>query len=148
MGTSRVPATIDAFVAALTVAGILAWDGPVVTEDFQSAIFVGYDGNPDGDFQSVLMAQQWAGLGNRARSESFDLICAAVVLLGNEVVKPARDATYALVATAETVLRGDPTIGQAPMFVAQFMPQALYIEPTTSGFQARLVFHVHIETRI
>jgi hypothetical protein len=71
-----------------------------------------------------------------------------VVLLGDDAVKPARDAVYALVATAETVLRNDPTIGQLPMFVAQFRPQALYIEPTTSGFQARLVFHVHVDTRI
>lgn len=148
MGTSRVPDTINALVAALVTTGVTTWDGPVVTGDFDSAVFVGYDGDPEGDFTTVLMDQQWAGLGNRSRTEVFDIVCAAVVLLGNEDVRSAREATFALLATVETAVRNAPTLGQAPTFVAQMKPMQLLTEPTTSGFQARLVFHVHVETRI
>lgn len=148
MSTSRVPATIDALVAALTGAGVTTWDGAVVSGDFENAVYVGYDGDPDGDFKTVVMDQEWAGLGARARTETFDIICCAYVLSGAADTKSVRDTVYGLLATAETTLRANPSLGQASTFVAAIKPQELFTWPTTGGVQGRLVFHVHVQTRI
>lgn len=151
MLTSRVPATIDALVAGFTAAGLKTWDGPVLTGDFADSVYVGYDGDPEGDYEAATMDQQWAGLGAKARTETFDIICAVVVLIGDDgpqIVKMARDTAYSMLATAETVLRADPSLAQIPMFVAEIRPMAIYIEPGPQGDQARLVFHIHVQTRI
>jgi hypothetical protein len=146
--TSSVPATIDALVAALTAAGVTAWDGPVITGDFENAVYVGYDGDPDGEFLAVEMDQEWAGIGNKARSETFDIICCAYVLSGPPETKACRDTAYGLMATVETVLRADPSIAQAPYFVAAIKPKSFFPWPTSDGMQGRLVFHIHVQTRI
>lgn len=148
MATSRVPATIDALVAALVTAGITTWDGPVVTGDFENAVYIGYDGDPDGQFETVVMDQEWAGLGAKARSEVFDIICCAYVLNGAADTKSVRDTVYGLLATVETTLRNNPTIGQAPMFLGAIKPQTLFTWSTADGVQGRLVFHINVKTRI
>ncbi len=148
MASTRVPATIDALVALGTAAGATTWDGPVVTGDYNTALFIGYDGDPDGDFLAAEADQEWAGLGAKARDEEFDIICAAVATIGDSV-KIARDAVFAMVALLESALRTDPALGQTPPpFTAGFKPGNLFVEPTAAGFQARLVFMVHVKTRV
>jgi hypothetical protein len=145
MTTSHIPAAIDAIVASLKTAGLTVWDGPVVTGDFSPAVFVGYDGNPEGEFRSVAGTQDWAGLGAKRRSEVFSIACAAVALTGEADTKTGRDAVYALLDTVGTVLRADPSLGlNSPPFVAELKPLDLFTEPTENGLQCRWVFTIDI----
>lgn len=148
MVISRVPAAIDAVVALLTAADVKTWDGPVVTGDYTAAVFIGYDGDPDGDFISTEGDQEWSGLGAKARTEDFDITCAAIALLGDGTVKDARDAVYAMVEKVETALRGSPSLGQPSPFVAGFRPGTYFMEPTSDGYQARLGFFISVKTRV
>lgn len=147
---SRIPATIDALVAAWTAAlvPVPVWDGPVVSGDFSDAVFVGYDGNPEGAFDAVAGTQEWAGLGARARTEEFDVVCSIVVLAGDGALGAARQRVFSLLASAAAALRANPGLGQAPPFVAEVASPALFTEPTSQGLQARLSFAVHVRTRI
>jgi hypothetical protein len=143
--TSRIPAAVDALIASFTAAGLKVWDGPVVTDDFAPAVFVGYDGNPDGTFEAVTGTQDWAALGAKRRSETFSVICAAVALSGGTATKPGRDAVYALLDIVGTTLRADPSLGLGtPPFVAELKPVALFTEPTSNGLQCRWVFTIDI----
>ncbi|MEU0041318.1 hypothetical protein ABZ063_47185, partial [Streptomyces sp. NPDC006333] len=68
MPTSRVPALIDALVSALQAAPDLSTvrvvDGPLVTDSAaREWVFVGYDGDDEGDFITAATIQEWAGLG-------------------------------------------------------------------------------------
>lgn len=147
MAETRVPDAIDALVQAFTAAGLKVWDGPVISGDFASAVFVGYDANPDGEFQAVIdHSQTWAGLGQRARKESFAIVCALVVLIGNEdTMSSARHAAYAMLTTVGDVIRVDPSLGQPPPFVASLRPNELYTEPTEHGMQVRIPFFIDVE---
>jgi hypothetical protein len=148
MATSRVPATIDALVALFTAAGLTTWDGPLVTGDYQPAIHVGYDGDPEGDFKAVDADQEWAGIGAKSRDEEFDVICCAITVSGNSDIRSAREAAFAMLAVVENALRVNPSLGQAPPFVAAYRPAAVHTEPTAAGWSVRAVFNVHVKTRI
>lgn len=150
MTTSRVPATIDALVTIFKAAQGDTWktyDGPPVTGDFTDAVFVGYDANPDSEFQSVANhVQAWAGLGKGARSETFSVVCGISVLVGDENgQKPARDKAYLILEALGAALRTDPSLGQPPPFVASLMPNEMFTESTTSGFEVRIPFSVDIQ---
>lgn len=145
---SRVPATLDALTALWTSAGAKTWDGPLVTGDFADSIFVGYDGDPEGDFATVEVDSEWAGIGARARDEEFDVVCAVVALVGENDTKLARDNAYVLLKLAADALRADPSLGQVPPFVASLKGGPVFTEPTESGYQVRIVFRVHVKTRI
>lgn len=145
MTTSHIPAAIDAVVASLSAAGLKVWDGPVVTEDFTAAVFIGYDAAADNsDYKSVVGTQDWAALGAKRRSETFSIICAAVALWGGADTKTGRDMVYALVDTVGTTLRADPSLGLPPPFVAELRPSELFTEPTDNGLQCRWVFTIDV----
>lgn len=149
MATSRVLATINALVALFDGAGLTTWDGPVVTGDYAPAVHVGYDGDPEGDFKAVDADQEWVGLGARSRDEEFDVICCVSVLSGNSELRTARETAFAMLATIETALRADPSLGQTPTpYVAEYRPAAVHTEPTGNGFQVRAVFSVHVKARL
>jgi hypothetical protein len=148
MATSRIPATIDALVAAFTAAGLHTFDGPLVSGDYTPAVWVGYDGDPEGDFKAVEGDQEWAGIGAKKRGEEFDVICSVTVLSGDSDVRSARETAFALLATVENTLRADPSLDQTPPFVAEYRPGAMHIEPADTGHQVRAVFNVHVKTRI
>lgn len=146
MTTSHIPAAIDAIVAKLIAAGLKVWDGPVITGDFSPAVFIGYDGNPEGDFRSVVGTQDWAGLGAKRRSENFSIVGAAVALTGENTTKTGRDAVYALLDVVGVTLRADPSLGLTELpLVAGLKPAELYTEPTENGLQCRWVFAVDVE---
>lgn len=145
MGTSTVPATLTAILATLQATGATVYDGPVVTDDVQDAIWIGYDGDPGGTFESIINhLQSWAGLGKRARNETFSIVCAVTVLLGNDDTASARAKAYTMLGTVETSLRADPSLAQPPPFVAEIEPNSLLTEPTSDGFQVRIPFFIHI----
>lgn len=148
MATSRVPATIDALAASWTAAGLKTWDGAVVTGDYTDAVYLGYDGDPQGDFLTVEPDQNWAGIGAKKRDEEFAIICAAVALLGGGTTKTARDTVFAMLATVENELRADPSLGQPPPFVAEYKGGPIFTEPGPDGYQVRAVFSVHVKTRV
>jgi hypothetical protein len=148
MVSTRFFDSIDAVVAALKAAGVTVWDGPVSSGDFGDAVFVGYDGDPDGAFEAATMGQDWTGLGAKRRDETLDLHCAVVTLSGDSDWKPARDRARAVLTIVETTLRADPSLGQPSPFVAGVRPVAAFQEPTTDGLQIRITFTISIKTRV
>lgn len=144
MVQSRVPAAIDAIVEAFTAAELKTWDGPILTEDYGDAVWVGYDGDPEGDFMSAETTQEWASLGANRRSETSSIICAAMATRGDDNARSARAAVAALIESAGAALRSDPSLGQSPPFVAGLLPGNLFVVPTAQGFEARQVFYVRI----
>lgn len=148
MASSRAPATITALVAAVGAVIEHTVDGPMVSSDFTDAVFIGYDGNPRGDMLAVEETQEWAGLGQRRRGQDFAVICAATALSGEKNPSDARGRAYALLAQVEQVLRDNPALGFSPPFRAEIESGDLFIDQLTNGIQARLVFRVHVVTRI
>lgn len=153
MAEIRLGEAIDALVSKWSAAGVKVWDGPVTTDDYQSAIFVGYDGGGDmSTFTSATGEQDWGPMGNRSRDETIHVSCAAVSLAQDSTanpVKAARDAALALFTTASQSARSDPSLGRpGPFLVAGLVWRELFTEPTTSGIQCRLVFDVLIKTRV
>lgn len=150
---TRTAAAIDALYDALIAAdlGVHVWDGPVVSGDYGDAIYVGYDGDPEGDGQTAVSDQDWAGVGKtRKRDESLDITGAAAALVGesDERWKTARDRATALIESIGQLIRANPSLGQSPPFRAELIPGAYYQENTPAGYQARYLFTVHIETRV
>jgi hypothetical protein len=148
MVSTRFFDAVDAIVAALKAAGLLVWDGPVVTGDFSDSVFVGYDGDPEGNYEAATLTQDWAGLGAKRRDETLDIHCAVVALSGDGDAKSARDRAKTILTTVETTVRADPSLGQPPQFTAGLKPVAAFQEPTTDGLQIRITFTISIKTRV
>lgn len=151
MAVSRVPATLDRLevvaLAAVT-APTRVFRGPFVTGDPGNALFIGYDGDPVGDFRSVNTTTEWAGIGAKARTEQFDVFCAVTVLSGEANVKAATDTTYAIYEEFAGAVRSDPDLNQAPPYVAAPTVGELFTMPHPTGLQVRLSFLVQVKTRI
>lgn len=151
MAHSRAPAAIDALRVALEdrpgLAETPVYDGPFVTDDPSDAIYLGYDGDPEGGFEAVIGDQEWAGIGARARRETFRITCAVVVVDGDGDVAQAREAVYRLFGEIEDALRAEPSLGLPPPTTVAVVSPALFIEPL-NGVQARLVFAVEVTTRV
>lgn len=145
---SRVPATINALVALWTATGANVFDGPPLTEDYSDAVFVGYDGDPDGDFEMGDDDSDWAGLGALRRNETFDIVCSVVTLVGENDIQLVRENAYALYKLVSDALRADPSLGQTPPFTAELKGGPIFTEPSGDGWQCRKVFRVHVVTRI
>lgn len=144
MAASRVPATLTALATLWS-----AHNGPFVTGDFSDCLYVGYDGDPDGDFQAVDFDSEWAGLGAKARDEEFDVICASVALVGEDGgAALALENAYDQLETAAALLRADPSLGLSPPYTAAIKGGAVFNVPSPDGHQVRIVFRVHVKTRI
>lgn len=154
MSSSRVPAAIDALVAALEAAldPATVFDGPELTGDTPAvAVCVGYDGDPGGDMSAVEnWSQDWAGLGAQRKAEEFDVVGCVIASSGDTSVKTRRDAVFATFATVETALRQAANVGLGlPQYTeAQFVSGGFFQEQGPSGLQARIPFFVHVKTRI
>lgn len=154
MTETRLPALIDAVVAALKAADpdLNVWDGPIITGDYDNAVYIGFDGRYE-DFEETASStqQQWAsGIGQNARDEDHQVTCAVVVLTGDADTswKPTRDRAYAILETVGQVLRADPSLGLPPPSVAELWPGDYYQENSPQGLQGRIVFSVHSKTRV
>lgn len=154
MSSSRAPAAVNALLSVLkaapALAGVPVFDGPVATDDYSDALFIGYDGDTHGERESVITDQQWAGLGAKKRTETITIICSAVAVSGDGTALDARTRVYNLMASVENTLRTDPSMAQTPtpFIAAVTAPRLLYDWLEMTGLQARLTFSVHIETRI
>lgn len=156
MSDSRVPDAIDALVAAWTTAmgpGVV-FDGPQITGDIPPvAVCVGYDGDPEGDFEAVANWQQtWIGMqaGREVRSESFDIVCCLIAFSGDVDVRTRRLLATAAFGQLNASLR-DPLnrgLGLPQPSTAEFSSGSLRQPQTGSGLEIRAPFSVHIETRV
>lgn len=153
---SRFPAAADAIVAGLVAAGLKVWDGPIITGDYSNAVYIGFDGDyADGEERAASINQEWHGLGAKARKEEIQIPCAVVVLTGNgdTTWKPTRDTGFAILETIGQTLRADPSLGLGPPtvsadFVAELWPGDTFQETGPAGMQLRIVFDIHIKTRV
>lgn len=153
MGTSRVPDLIDAFVPRLEASPDLSTvkvvDGPLVTDSAaQEWLFVGYDGDEEGDFIAATTQQEWAGLGAKKKNEDIVLTCAILVQRGSTDVRSCRVRTYEIFAAVESVLRADPSLGFSTPTVCAVTEHTFHQEQTPDGIQGRLPFTVTCTTRI
>jgi len=148
MTETRVDDAILALVALWTAAELDTVDGPFVSGDTRSRVFVGYDGDPESEWQAAELDSEWAGFGTRKRDEEFDIICAVVTRSGFQRASEARAAALALYQTASAALRADPSLGFPPPTVAEAKAQGLFTPPASQGVQGRLVFNVHVKTRV
>lgn len=153
MASSRVPALIDALVPALQASADLGTvkvvDGPLVSDSAaQEWVFVGYDGDEDGDFATATAQQEWAGLGAKKKNEEITLTCAILVQRGSTDVRSCRVRTYEVFAAVEAVLRADPSLGFPTPTVCAVSEHSFHQEQTADGIQGRLPFTVTCTTRI
>lgn len=150
---SRVPAVLDTLVARFDAAaaldGVRVVDGPIVTsEPLHEAVYVGYDGDPDGGGDAVDFQQQWAAIGQKAKDETFTVTCAVVVWRGSTTVRPVRLRAFEVLAAVEDVLRADPSLGLPPPSVVAFASGSLVQSQRQSGIEIRIPFGVAVQTRI
>jgi hypothetical protein len=136
---------IDSIVAIFTAAGANTVDGPIDQGDTLDFVYVGYDGDPDGEWLAVQGDQDWAAIGSKKRDETFDIWCAVVSQYSADPPKTARDRVKAQFTLVENAIRADPSIGlaQVEWCVADVHPFQLLAE---SG-QYRLPFVVRVKTR-
>lgn len=142
---SRVPALIDALVAATAadsgLQGVRIADGPEVTEDAALEwLIVGFDGDPDGDFEAARTVGGWSDL-STGREEAFEITVAAIVSRGDTDVRAARVRVYEIAARLEALLRADPSVG-LPSLECGIEATRLQPDQTDKGIQARLLLTV------
>ncbi|MDX2681104.1 hypothetical protein [Streptomyces soliscabiei] len=142
---SRVPELIDALVALaeteVAPAGVRIADGPEATDDAAPDwLIVGYDGDPNGDFEAAQTAGGWSDL-STGREETFQVTVAVVVNRGDTDVKAARDRAYEIAGLLAAPLRADPSVG-LPSLEAAIEATRLLPDQTDQGAQARLLLMV------
>lgn len=155
--TTRVHDAITAVVAALnadaTVTGSAAVvDGPFITgDDPETAVYVGYDGDEDGDYNATEnWTQEWAGLGAQRKNETFDITCCVISWSGEVTVAARRQTALAVLAAVESALRSAVNIGLGlpQPTVATWSSGQLFQEQGANGLQARIPFTVSVRTRV
>ncbi|MFE7752998.1 hypothetical protein [Streptomyces sp. NPDC057428] len=143
---SRVPELIDALVTQLSadpaLAGVRVADGPEVTESTAPDwLIVGFNGDPDGDFQAAQTVGGWSGLSPAGREEQLQLTLAAIASRGSTDVRAARARVYEISGRLEVLLAADPSLGLRSLEVAIEATQ-LVQDQTEQGAQAQLLITV------
>lgn len=134
--------------AAVAATGARVELGPVVTGDPSDTIWVGFDGDPDGEMQAGSRTSEWAGLGAKKRNETNTVTCAITALAGDGDVDAALTRIDAIFDAVENTLRSAPALAQTPPFVAAVADGALFMDVTAAGLEPRLVFTVTAQARI
>lgn len=135
-------------LAGITAAGAQVRLGPVITGDPADAVWVGFDGDPDGEYRAANRTAEWAGLGARKRDEDITVDCAITALLGSGSVADALARIQTLFDLIEDDLRADPSLAITPTpLVAAVDDGSLWMTPTTAGLEPRLMFTVSARTR-
>lgn len=142
---SRVPEVIEALVALgkadPNLSGVVVSDGPEITDtSAPDWLVVGFDGDPDGDFQAAQTAGGWSDLSG-GREETFQVTVAAIASRGDTDVRAARARVYEIAARVEAWLRVAPSIG-VPSLEAAIESSQLTQDQTDQGVQAVLLLTV------
>lgn len=143
-------------VVQLTNGSYVVYDGMPISEDYPSdVVIVGWDADPEGDFHSAVVDQNWASIGTRRRDEVVEIPCAAICHYGDaDAWKPCRDLAKAVLTDVETKLRTNPDLGLAidgvrQVIVAEFKPTGMYQEPSAdTGSWFRAAFAIRVTTRV
>lgn len=150
MTTSRLPAVIDALVSILTPAlsNVTVYDGPVPSSLAATRVLAVGSTVDDEDIAGDV-AQEWRGIGAKAKQEDGAVLCTAIAQEGTTDVKTLRDACYDIVSTVEDTLRADVTLGGVvtPGW-AHVTAGSLRQTQTSDGLVVRVNFTVSYETRI
>jgi hypothetical protein len=146
LATSLVPSTFGALhtLIANAISPVRAYYGPVATDDpLKKAVGIGWDGNPDGDFNSLSdWSQSWAGLGAFRRDEEFSINCYAISWNGDHSASELRlTEVFEILGDIEDALRANPGLGLTQPFVAEFANGDLFLD---GGTAARLTFRIRI----
>lgn len=156
MPSSRAPAVRAALVAALRARPALTElvnDGPVVTGDPGELVFVGYDGDPDGDMDAITVETAWAGtVGASRRNELITIVGCVFVPYGESDPDAATVATaraYQLLDEIDAAVMANKPLSQPPPVSppAHITTHQLHTEPER-GMAARLVWRLLIGSRI
>jgi hypothetical protein len=175
MGTSTVPAVIDALLQKFSELAYTYEGAPLTVEVFDSypgpnqpAVLIAVGGavvpTDEGD-------QKWAGLGATARDEDYEVVCYISAATGgasdtgvdptsqtsvSDAQRTVRQQAFSVLATIETALRADITLSQVatpPVGVLWCEISKIALEQTDAetavvGRIATVTFHVHIRARI
>ncbi|MFE7236089.1 hypothetical protein ACFVAF_36855 [Streptomyces sp. NPDC057596] len=142
---SRVPEVIDRLVqlgeADTGLKDVRIADGPEVTADADMDwLIVGFDGDPNGDFQAAQSVGGWSDL-RTGRDEQFRITVAAISQRGDTDVRAARARAYEIAARVEAWTRTDPTLGLRSLEAGVEATQ-LTQDQTQQGVQAVLLLTV------
>ncbi|MFF9248804.1 hypothetical protein [Streptomyces globisporus] len=142
---SRVPELIDALVLVLradpALKDVAVTDGPEVSESSAPDwLIVGFNGDPDADFQAAQTLGGWSSLAT-GREEQIEVFVAAVASRGDTDVRAARMRVYEIGARLEALLAAAPGVGLPSLEVAIEASQ-LFQPQTDQGVQARLLLTV------
>lgn len=139
--------------------GVDVYFGPLVSGDPDDAVFVGYDGDPSGDFEAVTHTQSWAALGQHRQDDYFDIHCCILTMSGitdGEGMIAAMGRLYGIWICLSSAIKADPSLGlgpgtteDAPVWVSDVRSFSSYV-PTDEerGVMPRITFDVHCETRV
>jgi hypothetical protein len=145
---TRVFDGINRIIEMLTAAGANVVDGPLVDGDTATKIFVGFDADPEGDWSTAVIEQDWSGIGSsRKRDEQFDIVGAVVCAYSADNMKTLRARVQEQFTLVESTILADPSLslpGQVDYCVAGVHPVQLFAE---SG-QYRLTFVIRVKTRV
>lgn len=144
---TRVFDGIDRVIAVVGAAGANVVDSWTPEGDTLDFVFVGYDGDPEGDLASATITQDWAGIGTFQRDEEFEVTGSVVSRYSADDAKTARDRVKAQFTLVESAILADPSLGlpgQVSYCVADVHPIQLFAE---TG-QYRLTFVIRVKTRV
>lgn len=150
MAPSRAPAVL-AFVHAGVDAAVPTpvFLGDVPTGDTRDLLFLGYDGDPEGERVAVSVTREWVGTGSsRRRTERIEIVCAGCALVGTGSFAEATGRVSALMTAVDDFVTANPALGQPPPTTALVEAGDLFTDHTAAGLQARWVFRIAVTTRI
>lgn len=149
MATSSIPAAIDALVASLKgaagLSGVDVFDGEPTSAEHPDFVCVGHD--PLDPLNAVEGSQTPASLGNRAREESYDILCSLAARSGDKSMSTRRARALELFAAIETVVRSNVTLN-GTVRTAQVGSYTLVQEQTDQGPSAGLRFRIACSARL
>jgi hypothetical protein len=149
-GTSRIPAVLDALVAAFTTAlaaaDVTVTDGPPGLDQPLRELCIGHTREDD----EIAFTQEWAGQGGLSRNEMFEIPNMLYLRTGDTNLSALRLALFGYLATIESTLRADPTLGITGFTVrAEFGTSGSYKQEVTErGLVLRVRFTIRVKTRI
>jgi hypothetical protein len=122
-------ALVTAFAAALTVP--VYDEDPVTNEPDPQFVVVGDDWDPESEATSTF-TQEWSNLAATSRYERGSIPCVAVASSGDTDPVVVRQQAFGLLASCETALRADLTLGGLVLTV-QLANGAVRLAQTNQG---------------